>query len=230
MSTEVVVPALGESVTEATVAGWLKANGDIVAQDEPIVELETDKVTVEVNSPTAGVLDFANFEVGETVDVGAVLCIIKETTSDNIDAIMGKQSEVTGDETKGVDRTRSNDSATETLSPAVRKILDENNLDPAQIVGTGKDGRLLKGDVLAVLNSKEAANTVSESSAEEFHQAATLETKANSCREERVKMSRLRQAVASRLKEAQNTAAMLTTYNEADMSAVISMRNEFKEA
>jgi len=230
MSTEVVVPALGESVTEATVAGWLKANGDIVAQDEPIVELETDKVTVEVNSPTAGVLDFANFEVGETVDVGAVLCIIKETTSDNIDAIMGKQSEVTGDETKGVDRTRSSDSATETLSPAVRKILDENNLDPAQIVGTGKDGRLLKGDVLAVLNSKEAANTVSESSAEESHQAATLETKANSCREERVKMSRLRQAVASRLKEAQNTAAMLTTYNEADMSAVISMRNEFKEA
>ncbi|MDC3080488.1 2-oxoglutarate dehydrogenase complex dihydrolipoyllysine-residue succinyltransferase [Rhodospirillaceae bacterium] len=230
MSTEVVVPALGESVTEATVAGWLKANGDIVAQDEPIVELETDKVTVEVNSPSAGVLDFTNFEVGETVDVGAVLCIIKESTSDNIDAIMGKQSEVTGDETKGVDRTRSNDSATETLSPAVRKILDENNLDPAQIVGTGKDGRLLKGDVLAVLNGKEAANIVSESSAEEFHKAATLETKANISREERVKMSRLRQAVASRLKEAQNTAAMLTTYNEADMSAVISMRNEFKEA
>ena len=230
MSTEVVVPALGESVTEATVAGWLKANGDIVAQDEPIVELETDKVTVEVNSPTAGVLDFANFEVGETVDVGAVLCVIKESTSDNIGAITGKQSEVTVDETKGVERTRSNDSATEILSPAVRKILDENNLDPTQIVGTGKDGRLLKGDVLAVLNGKEPANTVSESSAEEFHQAATLETKANSCREERVKMSRLRQAVASRLKEAQNTAAMLTTYNEADMSAVISMRNEFKEA
>ena len=230
MSTEVVVPALGESVTEATVAGWLKTNGDIVAQDEPIVELETDKVTVEVNSPRAGVLDLVNFEVGETVDVGAVLCVITESTSDNIDAIMGKQLEVTGDETKGVDRTRSNDRATETLSPAVRKILDENNLDPAQIVGTGKDGRLLKGDVLAVLNGKEAASTVSESSAEEVHQAATLETKANSCREERVKMSRLRQAVASRLKEAQNTAAMLTTYNEADMSAVISMRNEFKEA
>jgi 2-oxoglutarate dehydrogenase E2 component (dihydrolipoamide succinyltransferase) len=230
MSTEVVVPALGESVTEATVAGWLKTNGDIVAQDEPIVELETDKVTVEVNSPRAGVLDLVNFEVGETVDVGAVLCVITESTSDNIDAIMGKQLEVTGDETKGVDRTRSNESATETLSPAVRKILDENNLDPAQIVGTGKDGRLLKGDVLAVLNGKEAASTVSESSTEEVHQVATLETKANSCREERVKMSRLRQAVASRLKEAQNTAAMLTTYNEADMSAVISMRNEFKEA
>ena len=108
--------------------------------------------------------------------------------------------------------------------------MDENNLDPTQIVGTGKDGRLLKGDVLAVLNVKEPANTVSENPAEEIHQAATLETKSNSRREERVKMSRLRQAVASRLKEAQNTAAMLTTYNEADMSAVISMRNEFKEA
>ena len=154
MSTEVVVPALGESVTEATVAGWLKTNGDIVAQDEPIVELETDKVTVEVNSPAAGVLDSASFGVGETVDVGAVLCVIKESTSDNIGAITGKQSEVTVDETKGVERTRSNNSATEILSPAVRKILDENNLDPTQIVGTGKDGRLLKGDVLAVLNGK----------------------------------------------------------------------------
>ena len=230
MSTEVIVPALGESVTEATVAGWLKANGDIVAQDEPIVELETDKVTVEVNSPTAGVLDFANFEVGDTVDVGAVLCVIKKSTADNIDANLGKHPEVTAEETKGVDKTRSNDSASKTLSPAVRKILEENHLDPTHIVGTGKDGRLLKGDVLAVLNSAVAANTVSESSAEEFHQAATLETKANGRREERVKMSRLRQAVASRLKEAQNTAAMLTTYNEADMSAVISMRNEFKEA
>ena len=230
MSTEVVVPALGESVTEATVAGWLKANGDIVAQDEPIVELETDKVTVEVNSPTAGVLDFAKFEVGETVDVGAVLCVIKESNSDNIDVIVSKQPELTVEETKGNDKIRSNDSASKTLSPAVRKILDENNLDPTQIVGNGKDGRLLQGDVLAVLNGKEPANTVSENPAEEFHQAATLETKPNSCREERVKMSRLRQAVASRLKEAQNTAAMLTTYNEADMSAVISMRNEFKEA
>ena len=230
MSTEVVVPALGESVTEATVAGWLKTNGDIVAQDEPIVELETDKVTVEVNSPAAGVLDSASFGVGETVDVGAVLCVIKESNSDNIDVIVSKQPELTVEETKGNDKIRSNDTASKTLSPAVRKILDENNLDPTQIVGTGKDGRLLKGDVLAVLNGKEAVNTVSESSAEEFHQAATLEAKANSRREERVKMSRLRQAVASRLKEAQNTAAMLTTYNEADMSAVISMRNEFKEA
>ena len=230
MSTEVIVPALGESVTEATVAGWLKVNGDRVAQDEPIVELETDKVTVEVNSPTAGILDFANFEVGATVDVGAVLCVIKEANSNNIDASKEKHTELPVEEIEGGDKTRSNNSAVGTLSPAVRKIVEENNLDPGQIVGTGKDGRLLKGDVLAVLNSKVAINTVDESSAQESRQASKLEVKDSSHREERVKMSRLRQAVASRLKEAQNTAAMLTTYNEADMSAVISIRNEFKEA
>tara|TARA_B100000989_G_scaffold44558_2_gene28382 strand:+ start:89 stop:1327 length:1239 start_codon:yes stop_codon:yes gene_type:complete len=230
MSTEVVVPALGESVTEATVAGWLKNNGDIVAQDEPIVELETDKVTVEVNSPKAGVLDFTNFEVGETVDVGAVLCVIKGSDPDNVDAPMGKHQETTVEDTNGADKKRSNNNAIETLSPAVRKIVEENNLDPRQIVGTGKDGRLLKGDVLAVLNGKVATNTVGESLAEESRQAPKLEVKDSSHREEKVKMSRLRQAVASRLKEAQNTAAMLTTYNEADMSAVISIRNEFKEA
>ena len=230
MSTEVVVPALGESVTEATVAGWLKNNGDIVAQDEPIVELETDKVTVEVNSPMAGVLDFTNFEVGETVDVGAVLCVIKESDPDNVDAPTGKHQETTVEDTNGAYKKRSNNSAIETLSPAVRKIVEENSLDPGQIVGTGKDGRLLKGDVLAVLNGKVATNTVGESSAEDSRQTSKLEVKDSSHREEKVKMSRLRQAVASRLKEAQNTAAMLTTYNEADMSAVISIRNEFKEA
>ena len=230
MSTEVVVPALGESVTEATVAGWLKVNGDIVAQDEPIVELETDKVTVEVNSPTAGILDFANLEVGATVDVGAVLCVIKESDGGNVDAPTGTHSETTVEDTNGADKKLSNNSAIETLSPAVRKIVEENNLDPGQIVGTGKDGRLLKGDVLAVLNGRVATNTVGEKSAEDSRQAPELEVKDSNHREERVKMSRLRQAVASRLKEAQNTAAMLTTYNEADMSAVISIRNEFKEA
>ena len=230
MSTEVVVPALGESVTEATVAGWLKVNGDIVAQDEPIVELETDKVTVEVNSPTAGILDFANLEVGATVDVGAVLCVIKESDGGNVDAPTGTHSETTVEDTNGADKKLSNNSAIETLSPAVRKIVEENNLDPGQIVGTGKDGRLLKGDVLAVLNGRVATNTVGERSAEDSRQAPELEVKDSNHREERVKMSRLRQAVASRLKEAQNTAAMLTTYNEADMSAVISIRNEFKEA
>jgi 2-oxoglutarate dehydrogenase E2 component (dihydrolipoamide succinyltransferase) len=230
MSTEVVVPALGESVTEATVAGWLKNTGDMVALDEPIVELETDKVTVEVNSPVAGMLDRPNFKVGETVDVGAILCIIKDS-NDNTQAVFDK--ETLGPPAAGGESpdSISVNTATKTiLSPSVRKIVEENNLDPKQITGTGKDGRLVKGDVLAVLNSRADLKNVGEAKDEDLEQAVVKETKSASRREERVKMSRLRQAVARRLKEAQNTAAMLTTYNEADMSAVISMRNDYKVA
>ena len=230
MSTEVVVPALGESVTEATVAGWLKNTGDMVALDEPIVELETDKVTVEVNSPVAGMLDRPNFKVGETVDVGAILCIIKDS-SDNTQAVVDKETLVpTAAGGESADSISVNTATKTILSPSVRKIVEENNLDPKQITGTGKDGRLVKGDVLAVLNSRADLKNVGEAKDEDLEQAVVKETKSASRREERVKMSRLRQAVARRLKEAQNTAAMLTTYNEADMSAVISMRNDYKVA
>ena len=230
MSTEVVVPALGESVTEATVAGWLKNTGDMVALDEPIVELETDKVTVEVNSPVAGILDRPNFKVGETVDVGAILCIIKDS-NDNTQAVVDKETLVpTAAGGESADSISVNTAAKTILSPSVRKIVEENNLDPKQITGTGKDGRLVKGDVLAVLNSRADLKNVGEAKDEDLEQAVVKETKSASRREERVKMSRLRQAVARRLKEAQNTAAMLTTYNEADMSAVISMRNDYKVA
>ena len=230
MSTEVVVPALGESVTEATVAGWLKNTGDMVALDEPIVELETDKVTVEVNSPVAGMLDRPNFKVGETVDVGAILCIIKDS-NDNTQAVVNTETLVpTAAGGESADSISVNTAAKTILSPSVRKIVEENNLDPKQITGTGKDGRLVKGDVLAVLNSRADLKNVGEAKDEDLEQAVVKETKSASRREERVKMSRLRQAVARRLKEAQNTAAMLTTYNEADMSAVISMRNDYKVA
>ena len=230
MSTEVVVPALGESVTEATVAGWLKNTGDMVALDEPIVELETDKVTVEVNSPVAGMLDRPNFKVGETVDVGAILCIIKDS-NDNTQAVVDKEAlGPTAAGGESADSISVNTAAKTILSPSVRKIVEENNLDPKQITGTGKDGRLVKGDVLAVLNSRADLKNVGEAKDEDLEQAVVKETKSASRREERVKMSRLRQAVARRLKEAQNTAAMLTTYNEADMSAVISMRNDYKAA
>ena len=230
MSTEVVVPALGESVTEATVAGWLKNTGDMVALDEPIVELETDKVTVEVNSPVAGMLDRPNFKVGETVDVGAILCIIKDS-NDNTQAVVDKETLVpTAAGGESADSISVNTATKTILSPSVRKIVEENNLDPKQITGTGKDGRLVKGDVLAVLNSRADLKNVGEAKDEDLEQAVVKETKSASRREERVKMSRLRQAVARRLKEAQNTAAMLTTYNEADMSAVISMRNDYKVA
>ena len=230
MSTEVVVPALGESVTEATVAGWLKNTGDMVALDEPIVELETDKVTVEVNSPVAGILDRPNFKVGETVDVGAILCIIKDS-DDNTQAVVEKDNlKPTLKGGGSADSISVNTAAKIILSPSVRKIVEENNLDPKQITGTGKDGRLVKGDVLAVLNGRTDLKNVGEVKDKDMEQAVVKETKSASRREERVKMSRLRQAVARRLKEAQNTAAMLTTYNEADMSAVISMRNDYKAA
>ena len=230
MSTEVVVPALGESVTEATVAGWFKNTGDMVALDEPIVELETDKVTVEVNSPVAGMLDRPNFKVGETVDVGAILCIIKDSDH-NTQAVVDKETlEPTAAGGESADSISVNTAAKTILSPSVRKIVEENNLDSKQITGTGKDGRLVKGDVLAVLNSRADLKNVGEAKDEDLEQAVVKETKSASRREERVKMSRLRQAVARRLKEAQNTAAMLTTYNEADMSAVISMRNDYKVA
>ena len=230
MSTEVVVPALGESVTEATVAGWLKNTGDMVALDEPIVELETDKVTVEVNSPVAGILDRPNFKVGETVDVGAILCIIKDS-DDNTQAVVEKDNlKPTLKGGGSADSISVNTAAKIILSPSVRKIVEENDLDPKQITGTGKDGRLVKGDVLAVLNSRTDLKNVGEVKDKDMEQAVVKETKSASRREERVKMSRLRQAVARRLKEAQNTAAMLTTYNEADMSAVISMRNDYKAA
>ncbi len=230
MSTEVVVPALGESVTEATVAGWLKNTGDMVALDEPIVELETDKVTVEVNSPVAGMLDRPNFKVGETVDVGTILCIIKDS-NDNTQEVVDKETlGPTAAGGESADGNSVNAAAKTILSPSVRKIVEENNLDPKQITGTGKDGRLVKGDVLAVLNSRADLKNVGEAKDEDLEQAVVKETKSTSRREERVKMSRLRQAVARRLKEAQNTAAMLTTYNEADMSAVISMRNDYKVA
>jgi len=232
MSTEVVVPALGESVTEATVAGWFKNTGDMVALDEPIVELETDKVTVEVNSPVAGRLDQPNFKVGETVDVGAILCIIKDS-DDNTQAVVEKETlRPTPKEGVSADSNSVNTAAKIILSPSVRKIVEENDLDPKQITGTGKDGRLVKGDVLAVLNSRTDLKNVGEvkDKDKDMEQAVVKETKSASRREERVKMSRLRQAVARRLKEAQNTAAMLTTYNEADMSAVISMRNDYKAA
>ena len=230
MSTEVVVPALGESVTEATVAGWLKNTGDMVALDEPIVELETDKVTVEVNSPVAGILDRPNFKVGETVDVGAILCTIKDS-DDSTQAVVEKDTlRPTLKGGGSADSISVNTAAKTILSPSVRKIVEENDLDPKQITGTGKDGRLVKGDVLAVLNSRTDLKNVGEVKDKDMEQAVVKETKSASRREERVKMSRLRQAVARRLKEAQNTAAMLTTYNEADMSAVISMRNDYKAA
>ncbi len=229
MSAEIVVPSLGESVSEATVARWLKKVGDAVAVDEPLVELETDKVTLEVNAQAAGTLKEIKVETGGNVEVGAVLGVIGEgaaapAPAKKDDAKAEQKKPAAGPEPiaqKAASKPASNDTF---LSPAVRKLVDDNNVDTSGISGTGKDGRLTKGDVLEALNSPQ------KTAAPAAKAPAAARSTAKAEREERVKMTRLRQRIAERLKEAQNTAAMLTTFNEVDMSHVMALRNQYKES
>ena len=213
MAKEIRVPALGESVTEATIAKWFKNVGDAVKADEPMVELETDKVTVEVPAPASGKLGSIAAAAGTTVNVGALLGAIEEGAAGAV-AKPAAAPVAAPAPAKIAEPAK----AEAPLSPAVRKIVTENKLDPATIPATGRDGRLTKGDVIEQL-AKPAAPSVSLPAA----------APAPSGGEERVKMSRLRLTIARRLKEAQNTAAMLTTFNEVDMSAVMALRNSFKD-
>ncbi len=258
MSEKIVVPVLGESITEATVAKWLKSRGDNVEADEPIVELETDKVNLEVPSPSEGILEEINFEAGSTVEVGATLGSILEgktatksvkiekikvTTkpSENInDNIIGLDEErdtklfdgnnreeilknktkktinkepeeealVLTDEVKSAEKVKSGKE--KVMSPAVRKIVNENNINIEDIKGSGKDGMILKGDLLSLMAVKPAPS----------------ERKLKFGEEEKIKMSRLRMTIAKRLKQSQENAAMLTTFNEVDMTNIMNMRKE----
>lgn len=233
--TQIKVPTLGESVSEAIVAKWLKKEGDSVSADEPLVELETDKVTLEVNAPSAGVVSLIQVKEGETVAVGAVLGEIGEGSASNENAKPAKKADKAEDETadtagqrapaasqpepKGDKTDKSAD-----LSPAVRKMVGDNNLDAAAISGTGKDGRLTKGDVIGFM---EGGSQPAPAAAPTLESKAPRELKE---REERVRMTRLRQTIANRLKEAQHTAAILTTFNEIDMSAAMEMRKTYKDA
>ena len=240
MSIEVNVPILGESVSEATVATWLKKEGDRVNSDEPLVELETDKVTLEVNSPISGTLSSILCEEGAEVEVGSLLCVIDETTetSAQISKQVSKATRPAKLETEELEQKQ--EKVTElhppalsdlkTLSPAVRKLVDDNNLDPKQITPSGKDGRILKADVLDAIENG-TAKVFGQSSSLPIAQnaKAPLLPRPDDPREERVKMNRLRQVIARRLKEAQNTAAMLTTYNEVDMGAIMNLRTEYRE-
>ena len=220
MSIEIKVPVLGESVVEATVAKWMKNVGEKVNADEPIVELETDKVSLEVPSPKAGVLTDIVAQEGDTVEVDAILALLQEGA---VAAAEFKQPV----ENKNEEKIQSQAA---NLSPAVRRLVEENNLDASSIPASGKDGRLTKGDVLSFLE-KEVSNVPSSSSAGSIsHISETLENKKDNLREERVPMSRLRRVIAQRLKEAQNTAAMLTTFNEVDMTAVMELRSQYKES
>jgi 2-oxoglutarate dehydrogenase E2 component (dihydrolipoamide succinyltransferase) len=235
MSIEIKVPPLGESVAEGTIARWMKSVGDAVAQDEPIAELETDKVTLEVPAPAAGVLSSIVAEAGATVSIDAVIALLEEgAAADAPKASPAAPAPTAPAPTPAPSPSASAPSADHPLSPAVKRLVEENNLDPQQIPATGKDGRLTKGDVLAAIetgSAKAAAPTtpspVLSAPVSSQHPAAT--PRADNPREERVPMTRLRKVIAQRLKDAQNTAAMLTTFNEVDMSKVMALRSEYRD-
>jgi 2-oxoglutarate dehydrogenase E2 component (dihydrolipoamide succinyltransferase) len=218
MSTEVVVPTLGESITEATLGQWLKQPGEAVSADEPIASLETDKVAVEVTAPVAGVMGAHIVSEGATVNVGAVLGSIEAGSG----ASAAKPAAAPAPATVVAD-----ESADLTLSPSVRRLILEHGLDPTKIKGTGKDGRLTKDDVTAAVAAGTATAKVEAAPAPTA--PANIVAPASGRAEERVRMTRLRQTVAKRLKEAQNTAAMLTTFNDVDMTAVMEARNKYKD-
>ena len=257
MSEKIFVPVLGESITEATVAKWLKNKGDIIEADEPIVELETDKVNLEVPSPINGILDQINAKDGEVVKVGSVLGSVKENENKSVKQEVKKiVSKKNKDNVINLNLDKNNESpqlfveeennlkdsdaepliltdaepliltneikeekstvvkeVKENLSPAVRKIVVENNIDIEKVRGSGKDGRILKGDLLNMMGVNPKPS----------------ERKIKYGQEERIKMTRLRQTIAKRLKQAQENAAMLTTFNEIDMTNIIEMRKENQE-
>jgi 2-oxoglutarate dehydrogenase E2 component (dihydrolipoamide succinyltransferase) len=247
---EIRVPTLGESVTEATIGKWFKKAGDVVAVDEPVVELETDKVTIEVPSPAAGVLTDVAAKDGETVAVGALLGAIKEGAG----AVPAGRPDQKTERAKAVDAgpeqpqlkedrppaeappraappktVAAKVAGTDTpVAPSVRKLAAETGMDVSAVPGTGKDGRVTKGDMLAAIE-RAAAQPPPVAQPAAALQARAPSPPDDAAREERVRMTRLRQTIARRLKEAQNTAAMLTTFNEVDMTEVMALRTRYRE-
>jgi 2-oxoglutarate dehydrogenase E2 component (dihydrolipoamide succinyltransferase) len=253
MATDVKVPALGESITEGTLAQWLKKPGETVAADEPIASLETDKVSVEVPSPIAGTLTEQLFQEGDTVEVGAVIARIGDAgaaaapSAPAPDVAAAPVNPAGAGEAPALRKEPEVEHAEHadlTLSPAVRRAVLEHHVDPSKIHGTGKDGRLTKDDVIAAAKAKDegspaeagfpapeakGSSAPSAPAPQAVGAPAIAGEQRGERREERVKMTRLRQTIATRLKEAQNTAALLTTYNDVDMSAVIDARARYKD-
>jgi 2-oxoglutarate dehydrogenase E2 component (dihydrolipoamide succinyltransferase) len=228
MSIEIKVPAMGESVTEATIARWFKNVGDTVARDEPLVELETDKVTVEVPSPGAGTLESIAIQAGASVEVGTILGAIAEGAAairpaPAPEVAMPKPMPQTAPQAAPQPVRSAPQPAPVAMMPSVRRIAEETGVNPSSVNGSGKGGLVTKGDMLAALEARAAER--------QARPAPVLPAgpRANAGREERVTMSRLRRTIALRLKESQNTAAQLTTFNEVDMSTVMLLRNEYKE-
>jgi 2-oxoglutarate dehydrogenase E2 component (dihydrolipoamide succinyltransferase) len=247
MATDVTVPTLGESITEATVGQWLKQPGQPVRADEPIASLETDKVAIEVNAPSEGVMGEQLVKEGDTVAVGALIARIETNGAAAAPAQPNGQTNPEGAgqnielrEDDGGNEGGEEEGETEVggvrLSPSVRRLVLEQKVDPSKIKGTGKDGRLTRDDVLAAAARAKAPQAPARSPqspppppAAPQSTAAAPQSPAGQRREERVRMTRLRQTIASRLKEAQNTAAMLTTFNDVDMTAVMEARSRYKD-
>ncbi|MCT7666369.1 2-oxoglutarate dehydrogenase complex dihydrolipoyllysine-residue succinyltransferase [Shinella kummerowiae] len=233
MATEIRVPTLGESVSEATVGTWFKKVGDVIKADEPLCELETDKVTIEVPAPASGVLSEIVANAGETVEPGGLLGQISEGAS------AGAAAPAAAEKVEKIEKAAVAAPAAEAKpaaaassmppAPSAAKLLAENNVSADQVDGSGKRGQVLKGDVIAAVAKGITASTPAAAAAEPVKVARAASSEADAPREERVKMTRLRQTIAKRLKDAQNTAAMLTTYNEVDMSAVMDLRNRYKD-
>jgi 2-oxoglutarate dehydrogenase E2 component (dihydrolipoamide succinyltransferase) len=238
MATEIKVPALGESVTEATVAKWMKKVGEAVAKDEPLCELETDKVTLEVNAPAAGTLSEIRAEEGANVEIGQILGVIAEgavaaAAKPASAPAPAKSAAAPAAPAAAPKPAPATAAQAAPLSPAVRKLVAENELQPAAIPATGKDGRLTKGDVVAFMEKPAAARSgmtqrVPDAAPQPAPAPAAPRPAAE--REQRVRMTRLRKRIAERLKQAQNNAAMLTTFNEVDMSAILKLREQFRDS
>ena len=246
MAIEICVPTLGESITEATVGKWFKKAGDSVSADEPLVELETDKVTLEVNAPSAGVLGEIVAETGQTVAIGALLGQVAPgaatAAAAAAPAVAAKSTPTPATQPAAAAKAPLA-GTTMPPAPAAAKIAAEDRIDLASISGSGKRGQVLKGDVLAAVSAAQAPATVVALAPLQAPAAAPMPASApapmpaprtttpdDSAREERVRMTKLRQTIARRLKDAQNTAAMLTTFNEVDMSEVMALRARYKEA
>jgi len=235
---EIRVPALGESVTEATIGKWFKKPGEAVAVDEPLVELETDKVTIEVPAPAAGVLADIAAKDGDTVAVGAVLGQIKEGAGAGGAAV--KSAPAAAPSAPPPSAPQSTPAAAPKpapatakpsdppLAPSVRRLAAESGVDAASVAGSGKDGRVTKGDMLAAIERAAAAPTPIAATAAAVQMRAPAPPD-DAAREERVRMTRLRQTIARRLKDAQNTAAMLTTFNEVDMGHIMALRTQYRD-
>ena len=239
MAIDIRVPALGESVTEATIGQWYKKVGDAVVADEPLVELETDKVALEVNAPAAGILEAITAETGTTVEVGALIASLAAGEGAPAGAPSGHEAEMAAEaDTARARAEQKGLSPVPAPSPSAQKMLKQDGMDAGSVAGSGKRGQVLKEDVVRAKDARSAPATDTARAAEAFKPAETPKpvpaARAPSPaddmgREERVKMTRLRQTIARRLKDAQNTAAMLTTFNEVDMKPVMDLRNAYKD-